>query len=307
MRLVYDQDHTLDSEPQTVTVTGPAVQGWNFGVAGEAKSRRGVWQTGPDSFSFFGEGEYVISRKIQGDFTLTCRIDAYAGSQGEPVNAHSWVGLTAREDASKNNYQWGREFGLMQTGRDGLRTTPNYSDLGGGRISDYVLPKDRPWLRIVRQGNQWTAWTSADGIAWEHGATHFIPTQQEMDAGLVFRALPQDARAYFQAKVSHLTLEPGIAKDIVMPAPVPAKNTDGPRLTGVVMAPSDPNIVVVRSSNLGLLRSINGGKDWAPANGALSGAANCVRSVAIHPQNPQIMLRAAGHAGQNGAFEGGLC
>ena len=37
-----------------------------------------------------------------------------------------------------------------------------------------------------------------------------------------------------------------------------------------------------------------------------AGAANCVRSVAIHPLNPQIMLRAAGHAGQNGAFEGGL-
>ena len=306
LRLVYDQDHTLDSEPQTVTVTGPAVQGWNLGVAGEAKSRRGVWQTGPDSFSFFGEGEYVISRKIQGDFTLTCRIDAYAGAQGEPVNPLSWVGLTAREDGNKGNYQWGCEFGIMQTGRDGLRTTPNYTDLASTRISNYELPKDRPWLRIVRQGNQWTAWSSADGAAWEHGATHLIPTRPEMDAGLVFRALPQDARAYFQAKVSHLTLEPGVAKDVVMPVPVAAKNTDGPRLTGVAMAHSDPNVVVARSSTLGLLRSTNGGRDWAPANGALTGAANSVRSVAIHPRDPRIMLRAAGHAGQNGVFEGGL-
>ena len=148
--------------------------------------------------------------------------------KGEPVNALSWVGLTAREDASKNNYGWGREFGIMQTGRVGLRTTPNFSDLGGGRINDYELPRNRPWLRIVRQGNQWTAWSSADGITWEHGATHFIPTRPEMDAGLVFRALPQDARAYFQAKVSHLTLEPGVAKDTTMPVPVPAKNTAGP-------------------------------------------------------------------------------
>jgi hypothetical protein len=305
-RLVYDQDHTLDSRFQTLTVSGPAVQGWNFAVAGEAKSLRGVWQTGPDSFSFFGEGEYVISKKIKGDFTLTCRIDEYAGAHGEPVNPDSWVGLTAREDASKNDYQWGAEFGVMQTGRHGLRSTPNFSDLGGTRMCDYMLPKDRPWLRVVRQGSQWTAWTSADGTAWEQGAMHFVPTRAEMDAGVVFRALPQDARAYFQAKVFHVTLEPGMAKDVVMPAPIPAMHTDGPRLTGVVMAHSDANIVVVRSSNFGLLRSTNGGKDWAPANGALCGAENCVRSVAIHPKNPQIMVRAGGHAGKNGAFEGGL-
>jgi hypothetical protein len=305
-RLVFDRDHTLDSEPRTVTVTGPAVQGWNLGVAGEAKARRGVWQTGPDSFSFLGDGEYVLSRRIQGDFTLSCRIDAYAGARGEPVNADCWVGLTAREDASRNNYQWGREFGLMQTGRDGLRTTPNHSDLGGGRISDYALPQGRPWLRIVRQGNQWTAWTSADGTAWEHEATHFIPTRQDMDAGLVFRALPQDARAYFQAKASHLTLQPGVAKDVVMPAPQPATNTAGPRLTGVALAHSDANIVVLRSSDRGLLRSTDGGRTWTSANGNLRGAANSVRSVAIHPQDARIMLRAAGHAGDRGVFEGGL-
>jgi hypothetical protein len=304
-RLIYDQDRTLDSEPQTVTVTGPAIAGWTLGVAGEANARRGLWQTAPDAFSFFGEGEYVISRKITGDFTLTCRVDGYAGAQKEPVNPQSWVGLTAREDGTKNR-KWGREFGLMQTALNGLRATPNHPDLGASRISNYALPRDRPWLRIIRQGNQWTAWTSADGIAWEPGATHFIPARPEMDAGLVFRALPQDARAYFQASASHLTLEPGIAKDIVMPVPVAAKNTAGPRLTGVVLAPSDPNIVVARSSHLGLLRSVDGGQTWAPANGALTGAANCVRSVAIHPVNPLMMLRAAGQAGPAGAFEGGL-
>ncbi len=304
-RLTYDRDHTLDSAPFTVQVTGPAIQGWNFAVAGEAKALRGVWQTAPDAFSFFGEGEYVLSRKIKGDFTLTCRIDAYAGAKNEPVNGYSWVGLTVRESADKNNYGWGREFGIMQTGRAGLRTTPNFSDLGGGRVNDYELPRNHPWLRIVRQGHAWTAWSSADGKVWEHGATHFIATREEMDAGLVFRALPQDARAYFQAKASQLKLEPGIAPDITMPVPIPVQGTAGPRLTGVVLAHADANIVVARSSTAGLLRSTDGGQTWTPANGGLTGAANCVRSVAICPQDPQIMLRAAGKA-VNGVFEGGL-
>lgn len=305
-RLLYDQDHTVDSEPLAVEVSGPQAQGWDCAVVGEAKALRGLWQTASNAFTFFGEGEYVVSRKIKGDFTLTCRVDEYAGERGEPVNALSWVGLTAREYGGKNNYQWGREFGVMQTGRAGLRTTPNHSDLGGGRISAYELPKSHPWLRVVRRGNTWTAWSSADGAAWEPGAVHFIPARDEMDAGLVFRALPQDARAYFQARVSHLTLVPGLAAEVAMPAPVPARDTAGPRLTGVVLAPSDPSIVVVRSSARGLLRSTDSGAHWASANGALTGAFNAVRSIAIHPRDPQIMLRAAGRAGQSCVFEGGL-
>ena len=301
-RVTYDQDRTFDSEPLTVKVTGPEVQGWDVGVAGEAKSRRGLWQTAPDAFSFFGEGEYVISHKVKGDFTLTCRVDQCAGLQDEPVNPACWAGLSVREYAEKNNYAWGREFGIMQTAHYGLRTTANFSDLGNGRICDYELAKDHPWLRVVRQGNHWTAWSSADGTTWEQGASHFIPIRDEMDAGVVFRALPQDARAYFQAKVSHLKIEPGLARDIVVPAPVPATNTDGPRLTGVVMAHSDPLVVVVRSSSTGLLRSNDGGKNWAPANDTLTSPANIVRSVAIHPQNPQTMLRATGHGLESGLW-----
>lgn len=244
-RVVFDKDHTLDSEPQSITVTGPPVQGWDVGVAGEANSRHGLWQTAPDAFSFFGEGEFVVSRKITGDFTLTCRIDSWAGEKGDAVNGFSWVGLTAREDASKNNYGWGREFGIMQVALWGLHTTPNYSDLGGTRVANHSLPKGRPWLRVVRHGQQWTAWSSADGIAWEHGATHFIVPKAGMYAGL--------------------------AKDVVLPVSVPSKNTAGRRLTGVVMAQSDASIVVARSSALGLLRSTNGGKDWTAANNTLGG------------------------------------
>jgi hypothetical protein len=305
VRLFYDKDHALDSESLALRVMGPDVRDWNVSVAGETKLRRGLWQTAPDAFSFVGEGEYIVSRRIKGDFTLTCRVDSYAGAKDEPVNGSSWVGLTVREDASKNR-KWGREFGIMQTARNGLRATPNHSDLGASRMSDYPLPKNRPWLRVIRQGNLWMAWTSADGVAWEHGATYFIKASEEMDAGLVFRALPQGAQAYFQARVSNLKLEPGIAKDIAMPVPVPAQGTDGARLTGVVLAHADSSVVVVRSSSMGLLRSTDGGQTWTPANGGLIGVANIVRSVAIHPKDSRIMLRAAGHAGSDGIFVGGL-
>ncbi|MCX6998025.1 MAG: hypothetical protein NTV49_13305, partial [Kiritimatiellaeota bacterium] len=168
------------------------------------------------------------------------------------------------------------------------------------------LPKVHPWVRMVRRGQVWTAWSSADGKTWKIGATHLKPMAAGMDAGVVFRVLPQDAQAYFSAKVSKVSLEAGVGRDVVMPFPVPATHTEGPRLTGVAMARSDSKVVVVRSSEKGLLRSTDDGKTWGAANGNLSGAANAVRSVAVHPKDPQIMFRAAGRAAGTAGWEGGL-
>lgn len=304
-RVTYDKNCTMDSQPTTMMVAGPPVKGgWTVSSVGEPKAVKGLWQTGPDAFSFIGEGEYVVTRRVTGDFTLTCRIDSYAGSQGEPVNGWSWVGLTAREHGTQRS--WGQEFGVYQMAHLGLRTTPNFSDQGDSRLSDYVLPKGHSWLRVARQGNTWMAWSSADGKTWELGATHLKPMEAGMDVGLVFRVLPQDAQAYFHAKVSKVKLEAGVAGDMAFPASIPATRTDGARWTGVVMARSDARVVVLRSSEKGLLRSADDGKTWGAANGDLTGAANVVRSVAIHPKDPQIMFRAAGCVDPAGKWEGGL-
>ena len=160
------------------------------------------------------------------------------------------------------------------------------------------------WV-IARQGNIWTAWTSADGRTWELGGYQVRRAQQRMDIGLFISAIQQDAHAYYNAKVSELSIQPGVLPESTPRPPVAAKNTAGDRLAGVVMARSDENIVVVRSTSNGLMRTANGGKTWSAINGGLAGAANAVRSVAIHPANPSIMLRAAGRV-VDGKWEGGL-
>ena len=304
-RVTYDNNCTMDSLPKSILVTGPEIKdGWIMSVVGEQKAVKGIWQTAPDAFSFIGEGEYVVSRRITGDFTLTCRLDSWYGRNNEPVNGWSWVGLTAREKG--NERWWGEEFGICQMARGGLRTTPDFSDQGASRLNSYELPKGHPWIRMVRRGQVWTAWSSADGKTWVLGATHLKPMAESMDAGMVFRVLPQDAQAYFQAKVSNVKLEAGVAKDLVLPVSVPSTHTDGPRWTGVVMSRSNPKIVVVRSSEKGLLRTDDDGKTWSAVNGDLIGAANSVRSVAINPKDPQMMYRAAGRVDATGKWEGGL-
>ena len=303
-RVIFDDNHSVDSAPAILEVTGKAVDSnWTVRNVSDAKASAGLWQTGAQAFRFFGNGMHTATRQITGDFTATCHIDSYNGSHGEPVNGHAWVGLTAREHGDKLNWDWGRDFHLVQTARAGLRVSADFSDLGAGRLSTYELPKDRPWIRIVRQGQVWTAWSSVDGKQWEIGAYQHKKTLPQMDVGLFFSALPQDARAHYHASVSALTIVPGVLPESTPPLPVAAKHTDGARLTGVVMARSDAQVVVVRSSAAGLLRTSDGGKTWSPANGKLAGDDLAVRSVAIHPEDPLTMLRAGGRGAGGGLWK----
>lgn len=303
-RVVFDGDHTVDSTPQNLTVTGkPVSADWTVRNVGDAKATAGLWQTGSNRFQFFGNGMHTVTRRWVGDFTATCRIEEYNGSRGEPVNRRAWVGVAAWEHGERLNWEWGQHFYLVQTAADGLRSAADFSDLGGGRISSYELPQDRPWIRIVRQGDVWTAWSSKDGAQWECGAYQHRKAPIGMDVGLFFSALPQEARAHYHARIADVSIEAGVLPESTPPLPVVAQQTDGDRLTGVVVARSDADVVVVRSSSAGLIRTVDNGKNWVAANGDLRGEELWVRSVAIHPQNPQIMLRAGGRGATSGLWK----
>ncbi len=294
-RIVFDGSHTVDSAPSNLSVTGPAIPPpWKLRNVGDAKASAGVWPSGTNGFHFFGNGMHTVLQHVTGDFTATCRVDDYNGARGEPVNHRAWTGITAREFGDRLNWEWGQDFHLVQTAAEGLRASADFTDFGAGRITSYEFPRHRPWLRIVRNGHLWTAWTSTNGTHWELGAYQFKKARPGMDVGLFFSALPQDTRAHYHATVSNSSITPGVAPDSIPPAPIAAGKTAGERFTGVVMVRSDPRIVVLRSTARGLLRSTDAGKSWTPANGSLGGDDLAVRSVAIHPENPNLLFRATG-------------
>jgi len=302
-RVHYAGDRSVDLDSGALEVTGkPVAEEWTVRNIGEQSALAGLWQTGPGAFTFFGNGMHAAVRKVTGDFTATCRIDHHGT---ENVNWRAWAGIGAFENTTRRNWGWGRCFYLVKTARDGTKSSPDNDDLGGSRVNSYPFPPDHPWLRIVRYGNIWTAWTSADGKHWELGGYHSKHTPETMDVGLFVSAIQQDASAYYNASISGLTIKSGLLPGSIPPMPEAAANTAGDRLTGVVMARSNENIVVLRSTHGGLLRTTDGGRTWTPVNGSLSGAANAVRSVAIHPENPAIMLRAAGRVAA-GKWDGGL-
>ena len=294
-RTTLEDGQTFDTKAQTLLNEGPEVDGpWTVRNVGDLKSSSGIWQTAVDQFQFFGNGMHTVTQRVNGDFVAECRVQHYNGVNGEPVNRRAWVGLTAREHGEKRNWEWGRDFHLVQTAADGLRSSADFTDFGAGRISSYELPRNHAFLRIARRGNIWTAWSSENGDRWQLGALQFKKMASELDVGLFFSALPQDARAHYFASVSSLSIRRGGESLPELPHVVTATNTSGDRWTGVVTAPSDPRIVVVRSNHQGLLMSRDSGTTWKPINGALAGTDLCVRSVAIDPMDPNIIYRASG-------------
>ena len=94
-------------------------------------------------------------------------------SHGEPVNpAPGWASPPANTATGWTGMGPGLPPRADRRRRACARPRITRISARGGSRS-YELPKGRPWLRIVRQGNIWTAWTSADGKQWELGAYQF--------------------------------------------------------------------------------------------------------------------------------------
>ena len=303
VRIRYDGGKTVDySELETITVRGrPVSDEWMVLNLGAEDVMTGLSQTGPNDFSFVGHGMHGVMKPMDGDFTATGRIDDYTTSG---VDRDAWVGLAAFERKDARNWDFGKGFYLVQTSGDGIRTSADSSDLGGSRKSSFRLPEGHSWFRITREGDLLMGWISKDGKQWVPGGTYQHKINNRMVAGLFVRTKGV-SESFYTCKVSDLVVEQGIADGCRYPEPVMATGTDGDRLTGVVMADSNPNIVVVRSSAKGLARTIDGGRTWHGINGGLTGHANAVRSVAIHRKNPDIMLRAAGRS-EGGKLVSGL-
>ncbi len=292
-RTLFNEIETIDTPVVTLEVPQQTwSSAWKLRNVSDKNAKAGFWQTTDGSFQFFGDGMHTITQRMTGDFQLTCRVDQFNGSNGEPVNPEAWVGLTAREFGDRLNWQWGRDFQLVQTVRSGIRTSPDFTDFGGTRLSSYMLQARRPWLRIARKGDLWFAWTSENAKDWELGAYQFKKMQPELDIGLFVSALPQNAQAHFSARISQVTIEQGqdAVVESLLPKPVPSAMTDGDRITGVVCSYQDPRIVVIRSNRYGMMRSIDGGEHWTAIHGQFADKPLAVRSVAIDPKDSNHML-----------------
>ncbi|MDE0874778.1 MAG: PA14 domain-containing protein, partial [Acidimicrobiales bacterium] len=255
-----------------------------------------------DSVSFMGEGFGFVHQTVAGDFTLTARIaDMPLTSKENGLWPSNWLGLSVMSKhanprvllTDKSPYH--SEISLFLTAEGKMRAAKDFPDLAGSNMSIASFEGDHRWLRLVRRGRRYQSFTSADGTAWELADERFTshPTK-EAYAGVCFRSGPNKSRSLFQGKVDHLKLENSTPQEL-RERPRKEDLRLENRVTALVQAPKNPGILYARSVGKGLLKSHDRGKTWAAVNsGITTPDAMAVRSVAVHPKNSSIVLRAGG-------------
>jgi len=311
-RLWYDENHSVDSQNALNFQTQDYSDGpWRFIRLGHKFPLGARYKDGVASFA--GEGSCVGYQEMAGDFTLTAHIkDITLTTPENGVHGQNWLGLYASPvkplDPNRGLESTFDEhgYGVYLTAGRGMKGWPDFEDLGGGRMCIPTFPSDHRWLRMVRRGDRLQSYTSADGKMWEKAMEVVSQNRpQEHYAGVWFRAIPGKGRSLFQGAVDHISLEPGAPAE--QRAKVPAEEIDlTDRITAIVQAKANPDVLVARSPTLGVLKSADRGETFKPVNDGLTTAdALAVRSVAVHPQNADIVLRGGG-ATVDGRLNSGL-
>jgi len=311
-RLWYDDKNSVNSKSSAeLDVKNYIEEGcpWTFSILNNDIFPVGArYKDG--KMTFTGEGFYFAHRKVSGDFTLTGHIADIALATKENGIAHaSWLGLlTQRYRRSPSNPYATSNYTIFRTAGRGFRTKPDHRDLGGGRQSAReVADPDHRWLRIVRRGQRYSAYTSADGKHWEKVDEHISNTfKGDQNVGVCYRAIPGRGRRFFQGTMDNVTIENSAVAEPPRHKPSAREVSLKNRITAVVQSHSNKEILYARSPTRGILVSTDRGDTWKEANGNLkSPEAMAVRSVAVHYEDPHIVLRGGG-AVVDGHLKSGL-
>lgn len=266
-----------------------------------------------DSVSFVGEGFGFVHQTVAGDFTLTGRIaDMPLTSEENGLWPSNWLGLSILRkhenpkvlitDAGPYN----SEISLFLTAEGKMRGAKDFPDLAGSNMSIATFNGAHRWLRLVRCGRRYQSFTSADGKTWKLVDERFSShSSKEVYAGVCFRSGPNKSRSLFQGTVDHVNLESSAPQE-VREKPRKEDLSLNNRVIALVQAQKNPEVLYARSIGKGLLKSKDQGESWTAVNrGLTTPDALAVRSVAVHPENSSIVLRAGGSV-VNGKLKSGL-
>lgn len=285
-RVYYSEHNTIDTQPVAIPGKSTLAKDWDYCRRSEpGLSFAHGYNARDNSFSFIGEGEFLINKPVKGDFEMVAKIKNISPDNID-VCPDDWVGLMVCAEKNLTNYD--REIAIFQTVGRGLKCSADFSDLGTGRMALFNLESPRQWLKITRHGNRFVCYSSPDGKQWTRCLERIIPTQDEVFAGVTFRTIPGKGRGIFSAAIEDVKITPIKSELPKMTSVVPEGKVVGySRLT--------PDLMAIRYRNGAALLEQQDGKYQQSAIKLPKGV-TCARSMAGDGSNLYVAGKASGNA-----------
>ncbi|MBT3470723.1 MAG: hypothetical protein HN467_15515 [Opitutae bacterium] len=285
------------------------VRGVGLGIVKEEKDEE-------LSLRITGDSHWFLNQEVEGDFSLSGRlVDFPTRTWRDPVYGHvksrSWMGLMFSLKPGEPCFY--NAYGFYRLAGEGWRGTPCHGDLAGSRRTNYQYPDDTgDWIRLERQDMLFSTYRSRDGISWKLVRHCLISPRSKYAwrkgvAGVTFRQQASDpGGGWAQGRMDQVTLKKGRIESPPKRSKVKPEDASlfNGRVLAVVQSPSAPKLWYARTYGSGILKSMDGGNSWTEANGNL-GASQYVRSIAVHPEDGNVVLVGIG-ACEGGKSSGGL-
>lgn len=310
-RIWYDDRFSMDSSNDLkLEAKNFVTKPWQFTEMLDGDFPMAV-RSDADSASFAGEGYGYVYQKIEGDFTITAHIaDIIMKTKDNGMWFRNWIGLSILPKHNKSEMPgepYRANISIFLTSEGIIKGTNDHPDLGGSNVSDASFGKNLRWLRLVRRGVRYQSYVSEDGKTWQKADERtFGGLSKEHFVGVCFKSEPNKSSTMFRGMVDNISLKLEVEPEKIRRIPSKADLRLENRLTAIVQAPKNPEVLYARSVDRGLLKSSDRGETWAAVNNGLTTPdAMAVRSVAVHPENSSIVLRAGGSV-VNGELKSGL-
>ncbi|MFM9947094.1 MAG: HYR domain-containing protein [Saprospiraceae bacterium] len=124
---------------------------------------------------FTSDAMAFAQQQLCGDGSITTQVVSISG------NSFGWAGLIMRE----NNSAGAKKIQLMTNRNSNLSRREARYTTNAQAYPQQSSALNRFWLRLVRQGNQFTGYTSANGIQWTQVMTATINMGDCVEMGLV--------------------------------------------------------------------------------------------------------------------------
>lgn len=178
----------------TITASGPTATWQNADVGAVAAA--GSTTIAGGTYTVRGSGQYIWNaldefqyayRQVTGDCTITARIVTQ-----QNTNANAQAGVMIRETLTTGS----KHAMMLATPSAGLQFIHRNSTSGSYSPANIVSGAAPRWLRIVRSGQTFTAYTSTDGSNWGAAVgTYTYASPNLFSTGPVYIGLAVSSRA----------------------------------------------------------------------------------------------------------------